>query len=104
MAPSRHGWRARHFAPYQAATKAGRKSRMPRARRREIPSRLGEYVEGAVDDLEARGQLLLGDAERGVRVDHVVGDEGVQAVVAEVLPDRLHLVGRAVERGEGRPG
>ena len=48
-------------------------------------------------------KLLLGDAQRRVRVDRVVGDHRVQAVLAEELADRLHLVRRAVERRQRRP-
>src|SRR5262245_58070546 len=60
-------------------------------------------VEGAIDDLEALGELLLGDAQRRVRMDRVVRSERVEVVVAEELADRLHLVGRAVVRGQRRP-
>src|SRR5476651_1428198 len=57
-------------------------------------------VERAVDDLECLAQLRLRDAQRWVGVDRVVGDHRVQVVIAEVLPDRLHLVARTVEWGE----
>src|SRR3954466_7012932 len=58
--------------------------------------RLVGDVERPVDDLEAVRELPLGDAQRRVRVDRVVRGEGIQAVLAEELLDRLHLVGRPV--------
>src|SRR3954463_7243408 len=42
--------------------------------------RLVGDVERPVDDLEALRELLLGDAQRRVRVDRVVRREGVEAV------------------------
>src|SRR6266508_2955143 len=45
-------------------------------------------VEGAIDDPEALRQLLLGDRQRRIRVDRVVGDHRVQVVVPEELSDR----------------
>ena len=57
-------------------------------------------VEGAVDDVEALGELLLGDAERRVGVDRVVRAERVQPVLAEELLDRLHLVARRRGRAD----
>ena len=41
--------------------------------------RLVGDVEGAIDDLEALGELLLGDAQRRVGVDRVVGDRSCTA-------------------------
>ena len=41
---------------------------------------------------------VLGDAQGRVRVDRVVDDHRVQAMVAEVLADGFHLVRRAVVR------
>src|SRR3954471_5113470 len=69
-----------------------------------VRDRLVGDVECAVDDLEALGELLLGDREGRVRVDRVVRDHRVEVVPAEEARHRLHLVGRPVERRQGVVG
>src|SRR5688572_1436998 len=63
---------------------------IPRSSRRRSPvgHRLVGDVERGVDDLEARRQLVLVDAQWRVRVDRVVGQHRVEAVLAEILADR----------------
>src|SRR5207245_4473453 len=57
-------------------------------------------VERLVDDGKAFGQLALGDAQGRVGHDRVPADEGIEAVLAEVLPDRLHRLRGPVEGSE----
>src|SRR6266511_204856 len=70
------------------------------ARSRTLHPPVGD-VQGAVDDLEPIGELLLADAQG--RVGHHVppSDESVEAVLQQVALDRLHLVAGAVERRHG---
>src|SRR5215207_2613823 len=91
-------WTSCWAGPAVTSAPRGRASRGWRLARHRL---VGD-VERAVDDLEALGQLRLGDAQRRVGVDRVVGEHRVHAVVAQELPDRLHLVRGAVERGERR--
>ena len=78
----------RHDRPATPAPVRGRalaadptRGRGPRSRS-SPPSRRppGRRCRARVDDLEALGELVLGDAQRRVRVDRVVGDHRVQAV------------------------
>ena len=75
-----------------------------RGRHRASPSTAWSAISRARSMIaKPSAELLLGDAQRRVRVDRVVGDHRVQAVLAEELADRLHLVARPVERGQRRP-
>src|SRR6202171_1842763 len=57
-------------------------------------------VERFVDDREPLRQLLLVDAQRGDRHDRVPANKGVEALLAQGLPPRLHGLGRSVEGRE----
>src|SRR3954452_16680341 len=103
-----HGSPANHFTSSQTIARTSSATAKPATGRSEatmdVAERLGAGaatsagdglvgdVECAVDDLEALGELVVGDAQRRVRVDRVVRGERVQTVVAEELRDRLHLV------------
>src|SRR3954454_12212802 len=69
----------------------------PRAAALGADSGVGE-VERLIDDRERLAELILGDRQRRVVVDRVPAGQGVEAVVAQVLGDLLHLVAGAVVR------
>src|ERR1700736_6956669 len=57
-------------------------------------------VERFVDDREPLREFLFVDAQRGVRHDRVPANEGVEALVAQGLPHRLHRLRGSVEGRE----
>src|SRR3981081_654109 len=54
-----------------------------------------------VDDGEGFPQLLFVDAERGVGIERVPADQGVEALLAEEASQGGHFVGGAVEGSHG---
>src|SRR5438132_6111655 len=71
-----------------------------RARARSLGDGPVRDVERLVDDLESLRQFLLVDAQRWVRHDRVPADEGVEALLAQRLRDRLHRLRGSVEGSE----
>src|SRR5205814_4057300 len=71
-----------------------------RARAWSLSDGLVRDVERLVDDRESLRQLLLVDAERGVRHDRVPANEGVEALLAQGLRYRLHRLRGSVEGGQ----
>src|ERR1700687_674455 len=65
-----------------------------------LGDRLVRDVERFVDDREPLRQLLVVDAQRGVRHDRVPAYEGVEALLAQGLPHRLHGLRGSVEGRE----
>src|ERR1700737_3816735 len=65
-----------------------------------LGDRLVRDVERFADDRKPLRQLLLVDAQRGVRHDRVPANEGVEALVAQGLRHRLHRLRGSVEGRE----